>query len=195
MHITNSIYLIYGAFARIFRRLRVKILTLSVVLCGFLSAANLYVFGTFDFNQNGRSEIITISRLGTSLDFIELNRDGGHNKIWTYDAQKNGASILDAKFSDLNDDGFPEIVIIQSNGDEKNWIKIFEWNGFDFSPNNNPTMNVNGAQDKIRPSNLSVLNNVFALSKSSPTRSIEVFNLEIADVSGKISKSKTYTHP
>ena len=195
MHITNSIYLIYGAFARIFRRLRVKILTLSVVLCGFLSADNLYVFGTFDFNQNGRSEIITISRLGTSLDFIELNRDGGHNKIWTYDAQKNGASILDAKFSDLNDDGFPEIVIIQSNGDEKNWIKIFEWNGFDFSPNNNPTMNVNGAQDKIRPSNLSVLNNVFAFSKSSPTRSIEVFNLEIVDVSGKISKSKTYTHP
>ena len=95
MHITNSIYLIYGAFARIFRRLRVKILTLSVVLCGFLSADNLYVFGTFDFNQNGRSEIITINRLGTRLDFIELSRDGSHNKIWTYDAQQSGGSILD----------------------------------------------------------------------------------------------------
>ena len=56
-------------------------------------------------------------------------------------------------------------------------------------------INGNSDQDKIRPSNLSVLNNVFALSKSSPTRSVEVFNLEIADDSGKISKSKTYTHP
>ena len=82
------------------------------------------MFGTFDFNQNGRSEIITISRLGTSLDFIELSRDGSHNKIWTYNAQQNGISILDAKLSDLNDDGFPELVIIQTNGDEKNWFKI-----------------------------------------------------------------------
>ena len=195
MHITNSIYLIYGAFARIFRRLRSKVLTLSILLCGFLSADNFYVFGTFDFNQNGRSEIITISRLGTSLDFIELSRDGSHNKIWTYNAQQNGISILDAKLSDLNDDGFPELVIIQSNGDEKNWIKIFEWNGFDFSPNKNPIINGNSDQDKIRPSNLSNLNNVFALSKSSPTRSIEVFNLEIVDGMGKISEPKTYTHP
>ena len=195
MHITNNIYLICSVFLRIFRWLGVKILITILILPGFLSADNLYVFGTFDFNQNGRSEIITINRLGTHLDFIELSRDGSHNKIWTYDAQQNGASVLDAKFSDLNDDGFPEIVIIQSNGHDKNWIKIFEWNGFDFSPNNNPIINGNGAQDKIRPSNLSNLNSVFALSKSSPTRSIEVFNLEIADNENKITESRTYTNP
>ena len=112
MHITNSIYLIYCVIARIFRRLKVKTLTFSMVLFGFLSAENLYVFGTFDFNQNGRSEIITIIRLGTSLDFIELNKDGTHNKIWTFSPQQNSGSIVDAKFSDLNDDGFPELVII-----------------------------------------------------------------------------------
>ena len=195
MHITKSIYLMCCVFARIFRRLGAKVLTLSILLCGFLSADNFYVFGTFDFNQNGRSEIITINRLGTSLDFIELNRDGGHNKIWTYAPKQSGVSIVDAKFSDLNEDGFPELIIIHSNSDKKNWIKIFEWNGFDFSNNSNPIINGNSDQDKIRPSNLSNLNNVFAISKSSPTRSIEVFNLEIVDGMGKISEPKTYTHP
>ena len=100
MHITKSIYLMCCVFARIFRRLMVKTLTFSVVLCGFLSAEDLYVFGTFDFNQNGRSEIITINRLGTSLDFIELNKDGTHNKIWTFTPQQNSGSIVDAKFSE-----------------------------------------------------------------------------------------------
>ena len=195
MHITNSIYLIYCVIARIFRRLKVKTLTFSMVLFGFLSAENLYVFGTFDFNQNGRSEIITINRLGTSLDFIELNRDGGHNKIWTYAPKQSGVSIVDAKFSDLNEDGFPELIIIQSSSDEKNWIKIFEWNGFDFSNNSNPIINGNGEQDKIRPSNFSNSSSFFALSKSSPTRSVEVFDLKIVNGAGKISESKTYTSP
>ena len=195
MHITKSIYLMCCVFARIFRRLMVKTLTFSVVLCGFLSAEDLYVFGTFDFNQNGRSEIITINRLGTSLDFIELNKDGTHNKIWTFSPQLNSGSIVDAKFSDLNDDGFPELVIIQSNSAENNWIKIFEWNGFDFSTNNNPIINENGEEDKIRPSNLSSLYNVFALSRSSPTRSVEVFDLKITDGASQISDPRTYNNP
>ena len=118
MHITKSIYLILCAFTHIYRWLGVNKLAFSVVLFGFLSAQNLYVFGTFDFNQNSRSEIITLNSLGTSLDFIELNKDGSHNKIWTYKPQQDRGSILDAKFSDLNGDDFPELVIIESNNFE-----------------------------------------------------------------------------
>ena len=194
MHITKSIYLILCVFTHIYRRLGVNKLAFSVVLFGFLSAQNLYVFGTFDFNQNGRSEIITLNSLGTSLDFIELNKDGSHNKIWTYNPQQDSVSILDAKFSDLNGDDFPELVIIESNNFENSWIKIFEWNGFDFSLNKNPITNGDDSQDKIRPSNLSNISNVFALSKSSPTRSVKLFNLKIDNGVGQISDSKAHTN-
>jgi|GEM_PF-443008 len=194
MHITKSIYLILCVFAHIYRRLGVNKLAFSVFLFGYLSAQNLYVFGTYDFNQNGRSEIITLNGLGTSLDFIELNKDGSHNKIWTYNPQQDSGSILDAKLSDLNGDDFPELVIIESNNFENSWIKIFEWNGFDFSLNKNPITNGDDSQDKIRPSNLSNISNVFALSKSSPTRSVKLFNLKIDNGIGQISDSKEHTN-
>ena len=194
MHITKSIYLISCVFTHVYRRFSVSKLAFSVVLFGFLSAQNLYVFGTFDFNQNGRSEIITLNSLGTSLDFIELNKDGSHNKIWTYNPKQDSGSILDVKFSDLNGDDFPELVIIESNNFENSWIKIFEWNGFDFSLNKNPITNGDDSQDRVRPSNLSNISNVFALSKSSPTRSVKLFNLKIDNGVGQISDSKAHTN-
>ena len=41
-------------------------------------ANNLHVIGTFDFNNNGKSEILKINGVGAPLEFVELDPSGNH---------------------------------------------------------------------------------------------------------------------
>lgn len=92
-------------------------------------ANNLHVIGTFDFNNNGKSEILKINGVGAPLEFVELDPSGNHTTIWAYSPKRG--SVVDAKFADLNDDQISELIVIQKNDVEKGWLSIFEWNGFD----------------------------------------------------------------
>ena len=91
-----------------------------------LYAENLYVFGTFDFNQNGKSEIFKLNTPSFKLEFVEIQNDVKHNTIWAYSPDSENKIILDAKFSDINNDYNTEVDIVESNHFEYSWIKIFE---------------------------------------------------------------------
>ena len=159
-----------------------------------LFADNLHIVGTFDFNNNGKSEILKINGLVAPLEFVELDPSGNHLPLWTYSPEKG--TIVDAKFADLDNDKILELIVIQKNDDSSNWLKIFEWNGIDFTLNEQAFSKQDKASEKVRPSNLSIYNDLFSTAISSPTRSADVFKLKYND-DGEAEKSniKRYSDP
>ena len=195
MRIINNIYINFCAFACKNKFVLYKQAVLGLFLLQVLYAENLFVFGTFDFNQNGKSEIIKINNSSTVLEFVEIENSGEHTTIWSYSLDNENKIIVDIKLNDINNDNIPEIIVIEANNFKNSWIKIFEWNGYDFSSNINTIINKEKTIDKIRPSNLAVQSKVFAVSKSSPTRSVTIFSLNINDGMGQITNSKTHVNP
>ena len=102
--------------------------------CGFVLAENLSVFGTFDFNQNRKSEIFKLNGLLAPLELVELDQEGNHETLWSY-SPDDGSIIVDAKFSDLNQDKIPELIVAHHGADRNDWLSVFEWNGKGFIKN------------------------------------------------------------
>ena len=91
------------------------------ILClGFIIAKDLHVFGTFDFNRNGKSEIFKLHGLTAALELVELNQDGSHISLWQY-TPENDELIVDVKFADLNSDGVQELIVAQK-GNKNNCL-------------------------------------------------------------------------
>ena len=158
-----------------------------------LVASNLHVIGTFDFNNNGKSEILKINGQIAPLEFIELDASGSHTTLWTYTPEKG--SIVDVQFADINNDQVFELIVIQKNDVEKGWLSVFEWNGFDFSLKGDPFSKANGTTDKVRPSNLTYFEGVFSSAISSPTRSAKIFSLEFVEEKYRVSNSEILSDP
>ena len=163
-------------------------LTASIV------AEDLHVIGTFDFNNNGKSEMLKINGLVAPLEFVELNNNGEHTTLWVY-SPENGGSVVDAKFADLDNDRALELIVIQKSDSLNNWLKIFEWNGFDFSLNKESIPNNDNSSERVRPSNIAHYDNLFSASIASPTRSAEVFNLRYKDGVVEKSNSQLFSDP
>ena len=171
-----------------------RFIALCIGLGASLFADNMHVVGTFDFNNNGKSEILKINGLAAPLEFVELDSEGNHLPIWSY-SPKEG-SIIDAKFSDLDNDKILELIVVQKNDGLGNWIEVFEWNGIGFTLNERAFSKEKKITEKVRPSNLSIFNNLFSTAISSPTRSADVFKLTYSD-DGEVEKSniKLYSDP
>ena len=172
-------------------RLPIRLLVLCV---GFIFAKDLHVFGTFDFNRNGKSEIFKLNGLAAPLELVELSEDGSHLSLWQY-APKNEESIVDVKFADLNSDGIQELIVAQRGNKNNNWLSIFEWNGQSFVKNKELLVNVGQTADLIRPSNLASFANIFSASISTPSRSSTVFSLELKEGAPVKSTSQLNTSP
>ena len=172
-------------------RLPIRLLILCV---GFIFAKDLHVFGTFDFNRNGKSEIFKLNGLAAPLELVELSEDGSHLSLWQY-APKNEESIVDVKFADLNSDGIQELIVAQRGNKNNNWLSIFEWNGQSFVKNKELLVNAGQTADLIRPSNLASFANIFSASISTPSRSSTVFSLELKEGAPVKSTSQLNTSP
>ena len=159
--------------------------------CGFVLADNLSVFGTFDFNQNRKSEIFKLNGLLAPLELVELDKEGNHQTLWSYSPQ-DGSIIVDVKFSDLNQDKIPELIVAQRGADQNDWLSVFEWNGKGFTKNKEKIITGAEVSDKSRPSNLASFANIFSVSLSTPTRSAAVFSLSLQE--GVPVKSDTHRH-
>ena len=165
------------------------------ILClGFIIAKDLHVFGTFDFNRNGKSEIFKLHGLTAALELVELNQDGSHISLWQY-TPENDESIVDVKFADLNSDGVKELIVAQRGNKKNNWLSIFEWNGQSFVKNKEPLKKEAPQADLIRPSNLASFANIFSASISTPSRSSTVFSLELKEGVPVKTNSQINTSP
>ena len=151
---------------------------LCVFTSGLFATGDLYVFGTFDLNNNGKSEILKLGGLSAQLEYVELGADGSHHTLWTYNPDE-GTVVIDAKFNDLNNDGIKEIIVVQESSNNSEWLKVFEWNGQGFSSNFQSVENSVLENNKIRPSNLTFSSNTHAVSMSTPSRRVALFSLQI----------------
>jgi len=151
---------------------------LCVFTSGLFATGDLYVFGTFDLNNNGKSEILKLGGLSAQLEYVELGADGSHHTLWTYSPDE-GTVVVDAKFNDLNKDGIKEIIVVQESSNNSEWLKVFEWNGQGFSSNFQAVENSVLKNNKIRPSNLTFSSNIHAVSMSTPSRRVALFSLQI----------------
>ena len=97
---------------------------LYVFTSGLFATGDLYVFGTFDLNNNGKSEILKLGGLSAQLEYVELGADGSHHTLWTYNPDE-GTVVVDAKFNDLNNDGIKEIIVVQESSNNSEWLKVF----------------------------------------------------------------------
>ena len=149
------------------------------------------MFGTFDFNQNRKSEIFKLNGLLAPLELVELDKEGNHQTLWSYSPQ-DGSIIVDVKFSDLNQDKIPELIVAQRGADQNDWLSVFEWNGKGFTKNKEKIITGAEVSDKSRPSNLASFANIFSVSLSTPTRSAAVFSLSLQE--GVPVKSDTHRH-
>mgnify|MGYP000002800201 FL=1 len=164
---------------------------LFVFSCAFLVAGELHIFGTFDFNQNGQSEILKLNGLNAPLELVELNDDGSHKTLWLY-TPEDGEKIVDVKFADLNNDEIPELVVAQRGNKLNDWLLVFEWNGQGFVKNKEKINNTDKTSDLLRPSNLASYANIFSTAFSTPTRNASVFSLALDE--GKPIKSNAQSH-
>ena len=167
---------------------------LFIFCLGVIIAKDLHVFGTFDFNRNGKSEIFKLHGLTAALELVELNQDGSHISLWQY-TPENDESIVDVKFADLNSDGVKELIVAQRGNKKNNWLSIFEWNGQSFVKNKEPLKKEAPQADLIRPSNLASFANIFSASISTPSRSSTVFSLELKEGVPVKTNSQINTSP
>ena len=165
-----------------------------VFSCCFAGAENLYVFGPFDFNKNGKSEILKLNGLLAPLELVELDDSSRHKTLWSFKPPAS-VQIVDAKFSDLNQDGVPELVIALRDETSSSWLSVLEWNGAEFTPLGGAVKNGGARDDKVRPSNLAVYSNVFAAAMSSPARSASIFSLSMDEGVASKLNTQRYTAP
>nr|MCS5614282.1 VCBS repeat-containing protein [Candidatus Neomarinimicrobiota bacterium] len=151
---------------------------LCVFTSGLFATGDLYVFGTFDLNNNGKSEILKLGGLSAQLEYVELGADGSHHTLWAYNPDE-GTVVVDVKFNDLNNDGIKELIVVQESNKNSEWLKVFEWNGQGFSSNFQSVENSILKNNKIRPSNLTFSSNTYAVSMSTPSRRVALFSLQI----------------
>ena len=171
-----------------------RLMMLYFGLTASIVAEELHVIGTFDFNNNGKSEMLKINGLVAPLELVELNNNGEHTTLWVY-SPDNGGSVVDAKFADLDNDKTLELIVIQKSDSLNNWLKIFEWNGFDFTLNKESIPNNDSSSERVRPSNIAHYDNLFSASIASPTRSAEVFNLRYTEGIVEKSNSQLFSDP
>ena len=92
---------------------RGPILLLVLLLSVSLKAKSLKLTGTFDLNENNRSELLLLK--GGGLQYVEIDDNGEHREIWYY--HPNGdrsAAVMDAVLANINDDPDPELIAIIS---------------------------------------------------------------------------------
>ena len=168
------------------------LIALFCISLGGLTAENLHVFGTFDYNKNGKSEILKLKGLVASLEMVELGNDGSHHTLWSYSPQPF-VQIVDVKFNDLNQDSLPELIVLQSGDPSGAWLKVFEWNGVTFSPSRGVVTESFDGKDTVRPSNLAVASDVFAIAMSTPDRSAGIFSISMNEGVPKASGIDIYS--
>ena len=165
-----------------------KKLIASILLCSsFLLSNNLYLFGTFDFNRNNKSEVFKLNGTVASLEMIEIDVYGEHQTIWSYNPP-NESEIIDIEFSDLNGDETLELIVMLKNIQSDGLIGVFEWNGVEFVSYNDPMRKDLLNAGIKRPSNISSALDIFSISASTPSRSAEI--LKISFPNGELSTTQ-----
>ena len=157
-----------------------KFIATFILINAFAISNNLYIYGTYDLNQNGNIEYFKLNRDNNTLEFNEIDLYSDDKNIWSYNPP-NDLEIIDLELTNLNNDNVPELVLLLRDALSNGKISVFEWNGSLFSKYNEPMKEVEIDVNIKRPSNIATFEDIVSISASTPSRSAEIFKLTLED--------------
>ena len=157
-----------------------KFIATFILINAFAISNNLYIYGTYDLNQNGNIEYFKLNRDNNTLEFNEIDLYSDDKNIWSYNPP-NDLEIIDLELTNLNNDNVPELVLLLRDALSNGKISVFEWNGSLFSKYNDPMKEELIDVDIKRPSNIATFEDIVSVSASTPSRSAEIFKLTLED--------------
>ena len=90
-----------------------KLITTFILICTFALSNNIYIYGTYDLNQNGNIEYFKLNKDNNTLEFNEINLYSDDKNLWSY-SPPNDLEIIDIDFGLLPLDVFIILVTILS---------------------------------------------------------------------------------
>ena len=118
-----------------------KSITTFILICTFALSNNIYIYGTYDLNQNGNIEYFKLNKDNITLELIEIDLYSDDKNLWSY-IPPNDLEIIDLELTNLNNDNVPERIVLFRDALSNGKISVFEWNGSLFSKYNDPMKEV-----------------------------------------------------
>ena len=131
------------------------IIVLQHVFAGQLNRTS----GLYDFDGDGRKEVLIISGSNRSVVLVELQNKSISDTLWSY-SLPNGNYFTDVSVIDLDNNGQPDLVAttkISLNVKNTGWLYVFEGITTGFSKNPLIAGKSGLEIDNIRPLNLSAV--------------------------------------
>lgn len=150
----------------------------------------------YDLDGNGVSESLLLNSGEHSISWVEIIDSKVEELLWSFDLPAGG-SFLDAELMDINDDGYPEIIVIARSSLfslNQNWLYVFIGSEAIFQ--NDPITADYLSLDlgtTIRPLNISKISgekNQIAVAFGTPIRKAMIFNISIKNRNLMIDKVK-----
>ena len=169
-----------------------KLITTFILICTFALSNNIYIYGTYDLNQNGNIEYFKLNKDNNTLEFNEIDLYSDDKNLWSY-SPPNDLEIIDIDLTNLNNDNVPELILLLKDALSNGKISVFEWNGSLFSKYNDPMKEAEIDVSIRRPSNIATFEDIVSISASTPSRSAEVFKLTLRNGVLSVSQKMSFT--
>ena len=75
-----------------------KLITTFILICTFALSNNIYIYGTYDLNQNGNIEYFKLNKDNNTLEFNEIDLYSDDKSLWSY-SPPNDLEIIDIDLS------------------------------------------------------------------------------------------------
>ena len=88
-----------------------KLIAAFILISTFAISKNIYIYGTYDLNQNGNIEYFKLNKDNNTLEFNEIDLYSDDKNLWSY-KPPNNLEIIDLELTNLNNDDVPELILL-----------------------------------------------------------------------------------
>jgi len=159
-----------------------------------------HVKGPFDLDKDKVNECLLFNSRDHSILYVEVNTSGVNDTLWSYKF-KNGVTIADGDFIDLDNDGALELIIIPKiiNVDKNTpWLYVFRGSTSIFTKEPLSYTAAPLSLTALRPSSLTIMSNPsspLGVCFASPVRKGMIFNLQITEGLLKLINPRLLSSP
>ena len=159
-----------------------------------------HIKGPFDLDKDKANECLILNSKDHSILFVEINSLGVNDTLWSYKFE-DGITIADGNFSDLDNDGVLELIIIPNiiNVDKNSpWIYVFRGSASVFMDEPLSYTTAPFSLTTMRPSSLTIMSDPsspLGVCFASPVRKGMIFNLQIFENQLKLVNPRLLSSP
>lgn len=169
------------------------------VIVAKASPDNLYVYGTYDLDKDGLSEILLFAPQARNvpvLRYVELDMDGNHHHVWSLEQNEIEGIINNVVIADLVNNGAQDLVISTRTMKPKTESTLsivgFRWSDSTFVESS-LSINydiVDGDRFRVTHATYSHVRETIAMTVSSPAREVVILRIEEMNKNLNLTVSK-----